>query len=117
MTAACIRGILPVHDVTSLDPPHPWIAGVAAIRGHEFPVIDLRRKLGLAPGKHGRQPCVIVIEVAGPQLIGFIADRVSEVAAFRDRDFRDGSVRVNGRLRPVLDPKSILSQEELQAIL
>jgi len=117
MSATCVRGLLPIHDVTSLDPPHPWIAGVAAIHGHEFPVIDLPRKLGLAAGRLGRNPCVIVIEIAGARLIGFVADRVSEVVAFRDRDFRDGCVRVNGRLRPVLDPNSILSQEERPATL
>ena len=92
------------------------ICGVASLRGRDFPVVDLRGKLGIAHGSHGRQPCLIVVEAgsgSGARLIGFVADRISEVLMLRDRDFRKGSVRVNGRSRRVLDPDLILTDEEL----
>jgi chemotaxis signal transduction protein len=120
MSAARIRGLLPIHDMVSVDPPHPlaceWLTGVASVRGHDFPVIDLARKLDLAPGAQGRQPCVIVVEIAGTQLIAFVADRVSELVDFRDRDFRNGGVRSSGRMRRVLNPDTILTQEELHQL-
>ncbi len=116
MDAARIRGLLPIHDLIPVEGPHQWLVGIAAVRGRDFPVIDLESKLGLPAGTHGRQPCVIVIEVAGSQLIGFVADRVSELVTFRDRDFRNGSVRSSGRMRRVLDPQSIMNPEELQEL-
>jgi chemotaxis signal transduction protein len=129
MLASRVRGILPAHDVIAivpLRPPDPepglsnsgMICGVATLRGRDFPVVDLRGKLGIAHGSHGRQPCVIVVEVgseSGARLLGFVADRISEVLMLRDRDFRNGSVRLNGRARRVLNPDLILTEEELKS--
>jgi chemotaxis signal transduction protein len=131
MLTSRVRGILPAHEMIHLDAPESsrsgafatsefsnsaMICGVASLRGRDFPVVDLRGKLGIAHGSHGRQPCLIVVEAgsgSGARLIGFVADRISEVLMLRDRDFRKGSVRVNGRARRVLDPDLILTDEEL----
>ena len=143
MPASRVRGILPAHDVIAIVPPQSpdrqpgvtnsgpglsnsgpglsnsgMICGVATLRGRDFPVVDLRGKLGIAHGSHGRQPCVIVVEVeggSGSRLLGFVADRISEVLTLRDRDFRNGSVRLNGRARRVLNPDLILTEEELKS--
>jgi chemotaxis signal transduction protein len=135
MPASRVRGILPAHDVIPIRAPPPstfetlansgpglanlgMICGVATLRGRDFPVVDLRGKLGIAQGSHGRQPCVIVVEVesgSGSRLLGFVADRISEVLMLRDRDFRNGSVRLNGRARRVLNPDLILTEEELKS--
>jgi purine-binding chemotaxis protein CheW len=113
MESARVRGLLPLHEVIPVESPQAWISGVAFIRGRDFPVIDLRRKLGLAHGTHGRQPCVVVVDVDGTHLLGFVADRVSEVLTPRQRDFQPGMIRVNGRMRRLLDPDQILTEEEL----
>jgi purine-binding chemotaxis protein CheW len=114
--ATRIRGLLPLHEMTLLERPNEWVCGITSIRGHDFPVVDLRGKLGILPGSHGRLPCVMVVEAAGARLIGFIADRVSEVIDLRECDFQDGHVRVGGRTRRLLDPDQILSEEELEKI-
>ncbi len=111
MDATRVRGLLPVDDVLPLDPPQEWIIGIAAIRGHDFPVVDLRGKLGIAKGSHGRTPCIVVVEVAGPRLVGFIADRVSEVLNLRNVDAAAKTMRITGRTRRVLDPDQILTDE------
>jgi len=116
MDASRVRGLAPAHEVTALETRVPWIIGVASIRGHDFPVIDLRGKLSIPHGSHGRMPCVIAVEVAssnGPRLIGFIADRISEVLTLRPRDLHSGAVRISGRTRRILDPDAILSEQEL----
>lgn len=116
MDASRVRGLVPAYEVTSLETRVPWIIGVASIRGRDFPVIDLRGKLNIPHGSHGRLPCVIAVEVAssnGPRLIGFVADRVSEVLMLRPRDVQSGVVRISGRTRRILDPDAILSEEEL----
>lgn len=129
MLTSRVRGILPAHELIPVEMPRfansgpggansVMICGVASLRGQDFPVVDLRGKLGIAHGSHGRQPCVVVVEVAGGSgagLLGFVADRISEVLMLRDRDFRNGSVRVNGRARRVLNPDLILTEEELKS--
>ncbi len=120
MDAARVRGILPAQELKPFDGRHSWLCGFATMRGGEFPIVDLRRKLDLAPGSHGRFPCIVVVEVAasgGIRLIGFVADRVSRVVALRGRDFRNGIVRLTGRPRRVLDPDQILSEPELLSLL
>jgi chemotaxis signal transduction protein len=136
MLASRVRGILPIHDLIPIEAPQSsnpepglinsdprlsdfgMICGVATLRGRDFPVVDLRRRLGIAQGPNGRQPYVIVVELESPsgaRLLGFVADRISEVLMLRDRDFRNGSVRLNGRARRVLDPDLILTDEELKS--
>ncbi len=111
MDATRVRGLLPLHDLVSLDRPQEWIVGIAAIRGRDFPVVDLRGKLGIPNGSHGRTPCVVVVEVAGSRLVGFIADRVSEVIQLRKPDLSHGRLRISGRTRRIFDPDKILSED------
>ncbi len=122
MEASCVRGILPAREmvpVGPLDPQligyfSPWMSGFATLSGRDFPVIDLRAKLGLPDATLGRQPYILVVEVKtadGPRLAGFIADRVSELVQARGRDFHLGKLRLAGRPRQVLDPDSLLGIE------
>jgi chemotaxis signal transduction protein len=111
MLADCVRGILPMHEMISLETPHEWICGFAAVGGHDFPVVDLRAKLGIAHGSHGREPFIIVVETAG-RLVGFVADRVTELVDLRTRDFRGGTARTQGRPRRILDPDRIMKEED-----
>jgi chemotaxis signal transduction protein len=95
MDATRVRGILPIHE----------------LGGRDFPVIDLRSKLGLTKASGGRMPCIVVVEVGAndeTRLVGFVADRVSDVVQLRKRDLRNGMTRGKGRPRRVLDPDVIL---------
>jgi chemotaxis signal transduction protein len=114
MNIAFVRGILPVHQMAATE-AHEWICGFAAVSGLDFPVVDLIAKLGIAHGTHGREPFIIVTET-GERLVGFIADRVSEVLDLRARDFRDGLVRSRGRPRRVLEPAQIMREEDWSAL-
>lgn len=105
-----VRSILPVHQMTPIL-GREWICGLAAVSGREFPVIDLRAKLGIARGAHGKEPFIIVVQIE-EKLAGFIADRVSAVLDLRGRDFRKGAVRTRGRVRKVLEPSQIMKEED-----
>jgi purine-binding chemotaxis protein CheW len=111
VSADCVRGILPVHEMVALETPHNFVCGFAAVGGRDFPVVDLRAKLDIPHGSHGREPFIVVVETSG-KLAGFIADRISEVLDLRPRDFRNGAVRGHGRPRRVLDPDQIMTSEE-----
>ena len=120
MDAARVRGILPIQELVAPETLHSWLRGFAALGGRDFPVVDLRSKLGLAHASGGRQPCIVVVEVIaanGRRLAGFIADRVSDVVQLRERDVRNGMTRARGRPRRVLDPDQILTEAELLNVL
>lgn len=130
MDASRIRAILPAEELTPLKRTivdtrpllgafgeaawlEEWTCGFAALKGRAFPVIDLRSKLGIEVGSTGRQPCIVVVEVPsrlGPQLAGFVADRLSEVVMARERDFSRGKLRGAGRPRQVLDPDVLFAE-------
>jgi chemotaxis signal transduction protein len=110
MSIASVRSILPVHQMTPIL-GREWICGLAAVSGREFPVIDLRVKLGIAHGPHGKEPFIIVVQIE-EKLAGFIADRVSAVLDLRGRDFRNGAIRTRGRVKKVLEPGQIMKEEE-----
>ena len=94
---------------------HEWICGFAAVSGQDFPVVDLRVKLDIPHGSHGREPFIIVVQHEG-RLAGFIAERVSEVLELRARDFRNGMVRTHGRARRVLVPDQIMNEDDWSAL-
>jgi chemotaxis signal transduction protein len=112
MESARVRGLLPLHQVIPVEAAETWISGIASMRGRDFPVIDLRARLKLPNGSPGRQPCVVVVEVDGEHLLGFVADRISQLVKPRARDFVDGMLRVKGRLRRLLDPDRMITAEE-----
>jgi chemotaxis signal transduction protein len=118
----CVRGILPVHQLIPIESDYANripISGFAAVGGLDFPVIDLRAKLGIPHGSHGREPFIIVVETgglwSGGRLAGFIADRVSDMLDLRPRDFRNGMLRTHGRPRRVLVPDRIMNEEDWSA--
>jgi len=113
MNIAFVRSILPVHQMKAIE-ADKWVCGFAAVSGREFPVVDLRAKLGIAPGSHGREPFIIVVDT-GEKLAGFIADRVSGILDLRARDFRNGVPRTHGRARRVLEPAQVMTAEDWAA--
>jgi chemotaxis signal transduction protein len=119
MEIRTVRGILPSHDMESVQEPWPalisyfgeWICGFATLRGRNLPVIDLRSKLHLPHASQGRNRCIVAIEVKtpdGPLLAGFLADRVTDVVQARECDFSRGKLRVSGRLRQLIEPGMLL---------
>jgi chemotaxis signal transduction protein len=117
--AELVRGILPWHELVAVPETLPSFAGIASLGGRPLAVFDLRVKLGLRHRSQGNRPRIIVIDVGAGEsrrLAGFVADRVSDVVVFRDRDFSHGAFRGNGRPRRLLDPDQIASEDELMCL-
>jgi chemotaxis signal transduction protein len=112
MESARVRALIPPHRLSALDAPHRWLTGFATVSGRDLPVIDLRLKLGLAPGSPGRQPVIVVADAGMGRLVGFVAECVSELVTLREQDIKRGIARVNGRARRVLDPSTILTEDD-----
>ena len=119
MEAACIRGILPLTDLEPAAAGRSGLLGITSLKGQVVGVIDLRSRLCLPHGSQGSQPKIVVLELkAGTRqhLLGFVADRISDVVVYRDRDLRSGALRGKGRPRKLVDFDQLVGENELAAL-
>ena len=116
MEAADIRGILPLSDLKPAVAGRSGLLGFTSLKCQMVGVIDLRTRLGLTHAGQGSQPKIVVLEfTAGTRqlLLGFVADRISDVVVYRDRDLRSGSLRGKGRPRRLIHFDQLVSDQEL----
>lgn len=119
MEAGCIRGILPLTDLEPADIGRKGLLGLISLKGQMVGVIDLRTRLGLLDASQGSQPKIVVLELTAgtrQQLLGFVADRISDVVVYRDRDLRCGALRGKGRPRRLVDFDQLVSEKELAGL-
>lgn len=78
-----VREIIGMVDVTPLPRTPDFVRGVVNLRGRIIPVIDLRRKFGMAPAEFTNETCIVVVDVGRDAesafRVGCIVDTVSEV--------------------------------------
>lgn len=116
MEAACIRGILPLTDLEPASAGRSGLLGLTSLKGQMVGVIDLCSRLGLTHAGQGSQPKIVVLELtsgARQHLLGFVADRISDVVVYRDRDLRSGALRGKGRPRRLVDFDQLVGKNEL----
>lgn len=80
-----VREILEYQTPYALPDGPRWFKGLIDARGNATPVIDLRTKLGLPPVPPDGMTRIVVLDVSldGKSLaLGFVADKVCEVAHF-----------------------------------
>ncbi|SFM76497.1 purine-binding chemotaxis protein CheW, partial [Pleomorphomonas diazotrophica] len=110
-----------------------YLIGLRDVRGQGVPVIDLRLKLGLSRTVPTPNTRVLVVDVTLGErqlTLGLVADRVFEVAAFRDdqleaapdigihwnSDYIDGVVRRDQGFVVVIDLARLLATNDLAAL-
>jgi len=65
-------------DVTRVPNAPEYVDGVINLRGKVIPIIDLRRRFGMARKEHDKSTRIVVVELSG-KVVGFVVDAVSEV--------------------------------------
>lgn len=86
-----IRDVIEVLSMVALAPmpqAQPWLAGMLNLRGRVMPVIDLRRRLGLAPRPYSLDTPIIVVRQAD-RPVGLIVDEAVEVLTLPDQALSD----------------------------
>jgi len=73
-----IQEIIRMQPITLVPNGPAYVEGVTNLRGRVIPVVDLRKRFGLAANEIGRQARIVVAEV-GEHTVGLIVDGVSEV--------------------------------------
>lgn len=130
---AVVREILD-HEAAFHIPNGPeYLMGLRNVRGQGVPVIDLRLRLGLSRTVATPHTRVLVVDVLVGEktlTLGLVADRVFEVAAFREdqieaapdigihwnSEYIDGVVRNDRGFVVIIDLVNLLSTKELATL-
>lgn len=129
---------VPVEQVWRVEPltgqkvtPVPWapafLAGVINVRGQVIPVLDLKKRFGLAAGELPPRPRILVVQAQG-QRVGVMVDAVSDILwlpadrlepppttlAQINGVFVRGVAKEGERLLLVLDLKQVLAPSQPQ---
>ena len=116
-------------EITKVPRAPEFVEGVINLRGKVIPIIDLRRRFGLAPKAHDKNTRIIVIEINNI-IVGFVVDAVSEVlripastveppppvVAGVDSDYISGVGKLQDRLLIMLDLDKLLSSEDMDML-
>jgi purine-binding chemotaxis protein CheW len=74
-----VREIVRVRPVTPIPGVEACVCGVISLRGEIIQVVDLRRRLGLAPAELGRASRIVVLHGHDTRAAGLLVDTVREV--------------------------------------
>ncbi len=84
-----VQEIIGLMDITAVPRTPDFVRGVINLRGKVIPVVDLRKKFGMAVTEDTEKTCVIVVDVSqnGESVqMGVLVDCVSEVLDIAGED-------------------------------
>lgn len=125
-----VKEIINLTEVTPLPQAHSAVEGVINLRGQIIPIIDLKKRLGLAVQEYSSEARVIVVEIEN-QFLGIKVDEAVEVlrldanaiqalpefvSQVENQSFVIGVGRIEDRLIVLLDLTKVLGSEELLEI-
>lgn len=129
-----VREIIRHTSVTAMPQMPPHIRGVINLRGKIIPVMDLRKRFGLAAVDDGDQTCVMVVQVnladKKTTLMGLLVDGVEEVVNISANDVElpphfGGNIRaeciigiakVKDTVKTLLDIDSVVGTEAMSEL-
>lgn len=128
-----VQEIIKMMEITKVPRTPDFVSGVINLRGKVVPVVDLRRKFGMATMNTTDKTCVIVVQVghaAGTVTTGIIVDEVSEVldidggqiepapefGSSVNTDFILGMGKIGRRVVMLLDVDRVLSARDVLGI-
>lgn len=122
---SAVESIIKMQTITVVPHAPSFVEGVTNLRGTVLPVIDLRKRFGLALTEHGKETRIVVVDIDGVK-VGMIVDGVSEVLSVSDDQieppspivttvdsaFIRGIAKLEERLIIMLDLAKVLSVTE-----
>ena len=122
-----VREVKNFEGVTPVPYAPPYVKGVTNLRGEVIPVIDLRRRFGMADKKNTEDAGIMVI-VQDKHPIGVMVDSVMEVLTLRKKDIESspdslttdksdavlGVAKHDKDLIILLDLMKVVSKDELE---
>ena len=120
-----VEGIIKMQAITAVPHAPPFVEGVTNLRGAVLPVMDLRKRFGLAAQAQTKDSRIVIV-VMGALKVGIVVDGVSEVLRVAEEaieppsplvttvetTFLKGIAKVAQRLIILLDLSKVLSVQE-----
>ena len=124
-----IKEIIAMMKVTQVPKTPHYMRGVINLRGSIIPVVDTRLRFGMEPQEETMHTAIIIVEVEKVN-IGFIVDRVEEVASIDtallseppkfgshiDTDFICSMAQIEENVVMILDVLKLFEADELVSI-
>lgn len=124
-----VQEIIRLVEITRVPNAPHFVEGVINLRGKVIPVIDLRKRLGLASIESSSESRIVVVELAN-KIIGFLVDCVNEVLRISssitepppaiiagiNADYITAIGKLEDRILILLDLERILNTNEKSAL-
>jgi purine-binding chemotaxis protein CheW len=124
-----VQEIIRMMPITKVPNAPAFVEGVINLRGKVIPVIDMRKRFGLAESAHDSDTRIEVMDLQG-QVVGFVVDAVSEVLRINEStvepppavvagvgsEYMRGVGKLKDRLLILLDLDKLLNQKELNSL-
>ena len=120
-----VREIIRMQEITRVPRTPEFVEGVINLRGKVIPVVDLRKRFGLAVGEQNKDNRIVVVDIGG-QDIGVVVDAVTEVLRIftsaieppssvitsADSEYLLGIAKLDDKMIILLELESVLSEKE-----
>ena len=73
-----VREIIRIQNIAVVPQAPPHVEGIINLRGSVIPVVDLRKRFGLAVAEQSTDTRIVVVDVKG-HTVGLVVDGVTEV--------------------------------------
>lgn len=124
-----VQEIIRMMPITKVPNAPAFVEGVINLRGKVIPVIDMRKRFGMAASAHNDQTRIEVMDLQG-QVVGFVVDAVSEVLRIKEStveppppvvagigsEYMRGVGKLEDRLLILLDLDKLLDEKELDSL-
>jgi purine-binding chemotaxis protein CheW len=124
-----IKEIIALMKVTYVPKTPSYMKGVINLRGSIIPVVDTRTRFGMEPQEETMHTAIIIVEVDKVN-VGFIVDRVEEVASIDsshlgvapkfgssvDTDFICSMAQIEENVVMILDVLKLFEADELMSL-
>jgi purine-binding chemotaxis protein CheW len=118
-----------MQEITAVPQTPDFVEGVINLRGKVTPVVDLRKKLGVAVAEKSDENRIVVMDIGG-QDIGMVVDAVNEVLRISadsveppssvvttaESDYIMGIAKLDSKLIILLNLSRVLSVQEQEAL-
>jgi purine-binding chemotaxis protein CheW len=125
--------ILEIPEITEVPQSPDYLTGVINLRGNVLPVIDTRKKFGLAATDYTVNTCIAVMKVKMDEIsitVGALVDEVEEVIELEHAqiqpspsigskyksEFIEGMVKIEERFLMLLDIDKLFTIDEMELV-
>ncbi len=124
-----VQEIIRTVEITRVPKAPEFVEGVINLRGKIVPVVDLRKRFGIARKERDNETRIIVVELVD-KVVGFLVDKVKEVIRVEksiiepppelttniSTNYITGVAKLQDRLLILLDLDRVLSSDEQERL-